>query len=50
MKVVYKKGEIMDLLNYRLLLMFSVLSKILEGQICKYIDNYMEEYEFYMDK
>ena len=50
MKVAYKKGEITDPSNYRPLSMLSVSSKILEGQICKHIDNHMEEHNLHTDR
>ena len=49
MKVAYKKGETTDPSNYRPFSMLSVLSKILEGQICKPIDNHIEEHELHRD-
>lgn len=50
MKVSYKKGETMDPSNYRPLSMLSVPSKILEGQICKHIDNHMEEHDLHTNE
>ena len=50
MKVSYKKGETTDPSNYRPLSMLSVPSKILEGQICKHIDNHMEEHDLHTNK
>ena len=50
MKVAYKKGETTDPSNYRPLSMLSVPSKILEGQICKHIDNHMEEHNLHTDR
>ena len=50
MKVAYKKGETTDPSNYRPLSMLSVPSKIFEGQICKHIDNHMEEHELQTDR
>ena len=44
-KTVFKKGEKTGTGNYRHILILSLVSKFLEGQVCKIIDVHMEDNE-----
>lgn len=39
--VIFKKGNLIDVLNYRLILFLSIFSKLFESQICNIIDIYL---------
>ena len=43
MKTLYKKGEKSDTENYRPLSLLSIPSKLLEGQVCHFLDKHLEE-------
>ena len=45
MKTIFKKGEKTDTENYRPISILSLVSKVLEGQVCKIIDEHLEDNE-----
>ena len=45
MKTIFKKGEKMDTGNYRSIAILSLVSKFLEGQVCKIIDAHLDDTE-----
>ena len=45
MKTIFKKGERMDTGSYRPISILSLVSKFLEGQVCKTIDAHLEDNE-----
>ena len=45
MKTIFKKGEKTDTGNYRPISILSLMSKFLEGQVCKIIDAHLEDNE-----
>ena len=45
MKIIFKKGGKTDTRNYRPVSILGIVSKFLEGQVCKIIDAYLENNE-----